>query len=686
MKQFPNFGEAISARALLWRPGASFAARAEAMFTLPPRVDSSRQGDASNSSSAHSRKERHRTRSPISRSDLPLEEAGNSAWAPPAWGTGMEKVDDWIRGRGIAPEVLEKFAELPKHQRLKIACNTIEKKVDNVDAWLNACIRNQMNTIMANRVLDGASVWPERQRRRDRSRSPPHRSRQDQAPSSIAAGGSPTRDAHVRTGTEPAEEAIAMRKHWPNDKSSFIAAVADNLDEEVMEQFLSLEPEDQCGIGFIFMIAAARDDTKIERNKQVKAWLERLEELRGATGKSLVRSPSQGSVANRIHVQIVLAGMPSVMAGTIVSVLSQVTPSIHPDIHAEYFPSIFIETSKDDSISVVAVADAFRRPFHTGIRDMEDFRNQYEGLMEQWTKLNTKFIFVAMVGMASKPDEKICDLEVDRLHRTDTQWLWAFINAADVTRQQTRDEDVAEILFGPQAQAFHPQLSNAWGSVTSPCAAGHPKIPVTIPQVWSTPSGFTVLSVVDNPAVNTMLESSNSPDFASFMTKYPGVAIPPSMVARLMVMKLFKERPLKKEEEDMLKAVSVKTESGTHTSMGRSQFMSLCGYSGTPAEKLLEKVAQCRKLVFPTTGEAASKPSKGTSPCGQQRYCRQCEKLFALLDRGYPAHIVCDVLLALFSKVMPTWTGGEPCDTAMWARKADSGRDHQCGPACTGRM
>ena len=76
-----------------------------------------------------------------------------------------------------------------------------------------------------------------------------------------------------------------------------------------------------------------------------------------------------------------------------------------------------------------------------------------------------------------------------------------------------------------------------------------------MPQVFSTPSGYTVLSVVDNEALTMEpMETWGAPDFQTWMDRYPGCAVAPSMVAKLLVMKLFKERPLKKPEEDMMPA------------------------------------------------------------------------------------------------------------------------------------
>ena len=136
----------------------------------------------------------------------------------------------------------------------------------------------------------------------------------------------------------------------------------------------------------------------------------------------------------------------------------------------------------------------------------------------------------------------------------------------------------------------------------------------------------------------------------------------------------------------MLRAVLTRSEGGSPLSMGRKRFLSLYGYAETPAERLLDNAFPCSDIIIPTTGEKAPRPSRLTGACGQQRYCRECEKLFSLVDQSYPTYVVCDVLLALFTKVVPTWSESTPKDSAMWARKADPGRNHKCGPACPGHF
>ena len=269
-----------------------------------------------------------------------------------------------------------------------------------------------------------------------------------------------------------------------------------------------------------------------------------------------------------------MAGTPSIMEGRLVAVLSQVIPTLHQDMHVEFLPAIFFEVAKGNVIHISDVAEAYGQTFNGKVRTMNDFSNEFESLATEWAKMNTKFIFVANVGLPETSDEHVADTDVTRIHRSDREWMWAFAHAALNARQLTKDEDVAEIFVGPQLPALYGQISSLWGERTCSSAAKHPTIPVIVAQAFSTPSGFTVLAVIVNEVLaNDPVEAWDAPDFVAWMDRHPGSPISPSMVAKLMIMTLFKERPMRKQEEDMLKAVSVRAGAGCLTSMSRGRFL-----------------------------------------------------------------------------------------------------------------
>ena len=110
----------------------------------------------------------------------------------------------------------------------------------------------------------------------------------------------------------------------------------------------------------------------------------------------------------------------------------------------------------------------------------------------------------------------------------------------------------------------------------------------------------------------------------------------------------------------------------------------LFGLRGTVPETLLEKMEYpCFDSVVRSTGAKAAATSRFASPCGQERYCKNCEKVFHMLDRGYGLQTFGDVVLAMITKALPTWTGTCAPGTE-WQRTQVACKPHECRPDCTG--
>ena len=142
--------------------------------------------------------------------------------------TGHAAADEWLRSTGVEQPVLDRLSQLAQPQRLKIVLAAIEKKPNNADAWINACIRNQENADKANRLLGVASV-----QRRDSSRA--------MSADRGAGANFPIPDASpmisplpatgdsvvtMARGALPADEAITMKENWPRSKSDMIRSNA----------------------------------------------------------------------------------------------------------------------------------------------------------------------------------------------------------------------------------------------------------------------------------------------------------------------------------------------------------------------------------------------------------------------------------------------------------------------------
>ena len=79
--------------------------------------------------------------------------------------------------------------------------------------------------------------------------------------------------------------------------------------------------------------------------------------LDGAASSGSMRSMSQGSNDFTFHCKIIMGEMPSVMAGTIVHVLSHWTATHHTDLRVDLLPTIYVEVASDKKVPIALVFD-----------------------------------------------------------------------------------------------------------------------------------------------------------------------------------------------------------------------------------------------------------------------------------------------------------------------------------------
>jgi len=62
--------------------------------------------------------------------------------------------------------------------------------------------------------------------------------------------------------TDPAEEALAMKNFWPDNRINLISKLLAILDEDNLDRLLEVSSEDQCAMCFACMVPASKNDTQ----------------------------------------------------------------------------------------------------------------------------------------------------------------------------------------------------------------------------------------------------------------------------------------------------------------------------------------------------------------------------------------------------------------------------------------
>ena len=312
-----------------------------------------------------------------SRSPVPLSDRRATTPVAKAWGTGNDRCDEWIVNRGVDSDVLDNLSRVPEDVRLDIVRKTIQKNPCNPDAWISACLRNHEVKQKASVRVQSADVH-----QRDRC-SPVD---EETSPIRSAVHATVGMVGNTARGSEPAASAVSMKEHWPRQKSHMINSILGVMEKEVLDKFLALDPEEQTEISFSFMVTAAKDNTAATRSVMLESWIDG----EFVAAKFLRQMPahlSQPTSSDKINVQLVLAGMPAIMAGTIVAMCQHAIPRLHQVATEEIniLPTIFVQVATEE-IDIESVGEAYRHTFRENVQTMQDLSSELSQLLQEWKR------------------------------------------------------------------------------------------------------------------------------------------------------------------------------------------------------------------------------------------------------------------------------------------------------------
>ena len=242
---------------------------------------------------------------------------------------------------------------------------------------------------------------------------------------------------------------------------------------------------------------------------------------------------------------------------------------------------------------------------------------------------------------------------------------------------------MADVIFAPSTPELKDELNQMWGEETVLPAPGREQVSPVLPSVHSTPAKFGVTPVLESSGdYRTPIGNLQAPDLSALLKSRVDFRVAPSLIAKLLVTRTFKERALTRSEAFLLEKFAT-TASSQSTYTNRAFFMRWYGLANTQAEFIFDEEFPCFVTVMRSTGAKATGRQLGT-PCGQERYCRNCEKVFEMLNRTFGMQSMGNVILALITKVMPTWQGQAPVGSE-WERTVAGSTVHSCGPECRGQ-
>ena len=618
------------------------------------------------------------------------------AASEPPWTTGNGHADQWLEAQQVDPDVLQRFAAMPKHKRKTIILKCMEKKPDNMDKWLGACARNWADQDLEARVTGIASVHrssapttghlgPYSGASAGVPSAPPPVGLSGRQPSSSTFSTAPV--AHEAHGAIP-NLSSELFSQWPHDKSALIRVASQCLTGGSLAAFLTLPVHDQIALAFTIMVAGP--DNPAARSALVDSWFQRLEALRGSSpSPTLPTYPPSDVKKSTIKAQFILAGFPTALGAVVVASVQLILPRFHPQVKWEFCPVVYLHEEAPDGVPVMETFADVGLSLRPEVTSLQKLVGQMNDLWTEWSSGGVKFVLVSCLSHdaglgGSNP------LQAHHLHSKANRWLWGMVSMSQALRSRSGDSHVADVLVCPSKTSddFAQEVSSLWGPKATgmerfkdDALAGSPR-----PAFFCTPQGLSIVPVCDSEATKSQpIDNWSGPSVQvlnEVQASLPGFL--PSHLAKLATTSLFRERDLTQPETSIFKSLRMRHTSGDERLCSRQFWCRWYGYSQTPVQKVLLEHDACAGMIIPTTGTVAPPglPASSTSACGQDRYCLGCEKHLLLLSKGYQTYVVTDLLLSLLGKAAKTWTGQDSGHSACWGRSSTVSREHMCGDDC----
>lgn len=613
------------------------------------------------------------------------------------WSTGNPNADQWLEEQCCDPQVLTRFAGMPKHKRRSIIVRCMNKMPENLSAWLGACSRNWEEQDLEARVTGIASV--------QRAAGPagsaiPHgaipaaAALQVAIPASVrsssrapASSTDPSTFLNELSGTVP-KLSTDLYAAWPMQKSALIRVASECLSGRALAVFFSLPVPDQTALAFTIMVAAPEDPTL--RAAIIDAWLNRLATLRGSSPMPALPTLSAADAHTAgCKVQFILAGLPTCMCAVVVASVQLILPKLHPQVSWDFCPVVYLTDEAADSVPVKETFEQVGLPLRDDITSLQKLVGQMSSLLKDWSADRVKFVLVSCLthdaGLSGSNT-----LEPHHLHNKANRWLWGMVSASEALRNQVGDSSVADVLISPQNSSADlvQEVTTLWGPAATGMErfdgerlAGSPQ-----PAFFCSPTGLSIIPVCECESNTSQpIDDWTGPsmqNLSAVQKTCPGFV--PSHLSKLATELLFRERDFKQEESAILKSMRMRHSSGEDRLCSRQFWCRWYGYNHTPVQKVLLDHDACAGVIIPTTGTVAPPglPASSTSACGKDRYCLGCEKHLAILSRGFQTYVVTDLLLALLTKASQAWTGQDAGTMECWRRSHSVAREHVCGDDC----
>lgn len=601
--------------------------------------------------------------------------------------TGVALTERWYEEHVTEPLIMQDFLELPQWRRKSVILKCMDKPPENVHSWIFAVIRNFRTSELEKRLSTQASAQQARSFPSPMMSIPPgglplpdqrhHEVLRQSAPLplpvlplSASAG---ARDV-IHDPPRWAAELIAL---WPSQKSRLVAHFLSLLSPPNQAAVSTMLPQTQACVALAVALVAQQHSSA---DALAMECVRRLSSSGCGRPMPTTDAVSASPAASSLQLQLVFVAPESsvslVLAKSFIVAMERMSPGAF-----SYLPLIVI--SLHEGPSLAAEAERLKLGMNSTTTSLASLETFVESSKVNFKAYNVKTLFVSMVhavnGVVGRGTSQ---RSAAALHGENFRFLWTVARCSQILRSTTGDEAVCELVFAPPKMDDEMKLEVAKlaGPMTSTANVSYNGV-APAPTVFGTPGGSAMVKVCKGSDYETQpIDDWRVAADPRITEDVPGGFI--TFIAKTAEVAVFQERLWSPIEQKLIEDFTMShAETGERRLCSRDWWLRWYGYVKTPLQTMLTLQHPCHSVIFSVTGSQSPADTAGGEPCGKQRFCVQCEKVFSFLDGTYCLPVMVDAAVALMVKARQLWSSqcqGDP----VFARSVDVNRMHQCGPTC----
>jgi hypothetical protein len=360
---------------------------------------------------------------------------------------------------------------------------------------------------------------------------------------------------------------------------------------------------------------------------------------------------------------------------------ANILKSLRPDVTIDWLPALLVGGEVTDKAATCSLA-------RSGCKvQVEEVMLQPAMLMEhlraqlpKFKQDSVRFLFMNVFTVDANSEHLTAD---QVLHSSGLRNCWPIAAAVRMLRIACGSTAVAEwtLLANANTEPQNIALSSLFGEALGKAEGFERYMVLNLNStIVTNPIGLTrcpLSQAVDHNVLLDGWKHHASVEDMSAPSTWPRV---PAAFPKCLQDSLFGDKPT-----DAALTSSMSFCRMVHSSTGEvrfwtvAMFLKALGYGRTPMQAMISDLLPCHEWILPTTGQKAAQENQAGKPCGNKRYCLNCETALEMLLQTRDLPSIVDSVVALMTKTLSSWTDSTE---VSWHASSECVVDHICGPQC----